>query len=67
MKEILTLIILVLILVLLWSALCGAVAFFKDLNKFKSEIQFSGFRKELIEYLTEQERKEMNINADRPE
>lgn len=58
------------LVMLVFSALCGAVAFFKDLHRFKSEIQFSGRRKDLINYLVNQERnnegEDGEDNADKP-
>lgn len=55
MVEILKLILIVLIAVLVWSAVVGAVAFLKDLHRFKSELEFSGARKDMIKFLTEKE------------
>ena len=64
MIVILKLILFILVVVLIWSALCGAVAFFKDLHKFKSDLEFSGTRKDLIKYLTEnKDKKETEIDV----
>lgn len=53
----------VILAILVWCALVGAVAFFKDLHRFKSELEFSGSRKQLIEYLMSEDRKEKIDNV----
>ncbi len=61
MLAILKLILFVLLAVLLWSAFVGAVAFLKDLHRFKNELEFSGTRKDMIKFLTDKER-EKNVS-----
>lgn len=47
------LILIAIILLLFLSFVFGAIAFFKDINRFKTELEFSGNRKQLIKYLME--------------
>ena len=61
----LQLIIIVIILVYLFSALVGAVRFWRDLKQFKTEIEFTGNREQLIDLMLK--RKEITENDDRPE
>lgn len=53
----------VILAILVWCALVGGVAFLKDLHRFKSELEFSGSRKQLIEYLMSEDRKEKTDNV----
>ena len=62
MISILRLIVLILGFILFFSAYVGAVRFFKDLHSFKSELHFSGSRKQLIDFLIEKERSENNAD-----
>lgn len=59
----------ILLCILVWCALTGAVAFLKDLRRFKTELEFSGNRKQLINYLMseEYEKKERKVNASKSE
>lgn len=40
------------------SCLTGALRFWKDVRNFKSDLEFSGSRKDLIDYLVAQQLKE---------
>ena len=62
MLGIIKLIISTLCFVLVFSAYVGAVRFFKDLHSFKSELHFSGSRKQLIDFLIVNERGEKNAD-----
>ena len=65
MIGILRLIVLILGFILVFSAYVGAVRFFKDLHIFKSELHFSGSRKQLIDFLIENERGGKNADKQR--
>ena len=55
MLEIIKLFVIVLIIILIFSAVCGIIAFFKDLHDFKSDKQLSLPRKQLIRSLLDEE------------
>lgn len=52
----------VILAVLVWCSVVGAVAFLKDLQRFKSELEFSGSRKQLIEFLMNKEVGEEDVS-----
>lgn len=56
MLNILYLIVVFLFIIIIFSALVGAVQFFIDLHRSKQELQFFGSRKHFIEHLIEREK-----------
>lgn len=55
----------VIAIILFICTVSGIIAFFIDVHKFKTEINFSGTRKQLIEYLmfndTDEDKKESEV------
>ena len=64
MVEILKLLIEVVLLVLIVSAVCGLVAFFRDLKRFKGDLNISLPRAKLIEKIIEQQELEQQKKAE---
>ena len=64
MLEILKLLIEFILLVLVVSAVCGLVAFFRDLKRFKGDLNISLPRAKLIEKIIEQQELERQKKAE---
>ena len=64
MLEILKLLIEVVLFVLIVSAVCGLVAFFRDLKRFKGDLNISLPRAKLIEKIIEQQELERQKKAE---
>lgn len=53
--------IMIMIIILLISAFCGVIAFFKDLHDFKSEKQMSLPRRKLIQAILDEQELKVNF------
>lgn len=61
MFDIFKFFIIIMIIILLISAFCGVIAFFKDLHEFKSEKQMSLPRRKLIQSILDEQELKVNV------